>query len=363
MNTNNVANEDCPYTTELNASDTMTTNQVHSNLDKAAIVTEDSYTEDKNINHEVAPSIGESQTGTVKMIEDDLAKNDLSQNKFALVDIDEMLNSVSSLNYIEAARIKQKVLKEYENFKMAKNLLDAINGMDKIDPLNKKIASENVLESTEYKEDAQKFLAEYENNIKRFDSIISALDSRMKTFDLIPKTSKFLDDQMIDSLNKRIKEFTDKGVIPNSAIMLNLQIIKHIYEHRDDLSFIQGKSNIEYMITKYRKLLKNHYDDEMKKVKNEFLRIFNAKQMDTFEKKILELANNQENTANLFMLHLYKIIIAEKADGKYNWVKVLIMNVIDIEAGIYDLDTPKEEYYSKLSDILFKYQSHQVYNK
>lgn len=314
------------------------------------IDSKENYVEDITPSNDVVANKSASDVGTTKMIEEELSKSD-KDNKFALIDIEKMIELVPSLNYIEAARLNQKVKKELENFKMAKTLLDAINGMDNLDPMNKKIASENALSDTSYKEDTQKFLEEYDNNIERFNMVTTELENRMKEFDSIPKTSKFLDDQMIDSLSKRIAENQEKNVLPDSAIMQNLILTKSIYENRDDLSYIERKAHVGYIITKYYKALKNHPEEELKKTKNAFLRIFNAKQLQIFENKILELFDSDEGATNLFMYHLYKIVNAEKDSGLYNWVKVLIMNVIDIEANIYDLPTSKEDYYSKIASL------------
>lgn len=287
---------------------------------------------------------------SVNIIEKHLNENSPS-TKFALIDIDKLVANVSEMNFIEASRMKQRINQEYENFKMAKNLLDSINNMNNIDTMNRKILETNILNNTEYKEDSEAFMSEYDANVERFEALVAALDTRIAEYDSINKTSGFMNTELVNSIDKRIKEYHEAGMLDESNTMKYLATTRKIYNNRDDLSYIKNKASIAHIVKKYRSEIKNHEDECVKKLRKGFLQYFTTKQMEIFENKLLDLFNQDSHATILFMYHMYRIMDAEKNTALYNWCKVFIMNVLDIEAKIYDLSTPADEYYAEIQKL------------
>ena len=293
------------------------------------------------------------------VIEKDIEKDIESvqePNKFALTDLDNIKATIPSLNYIETGRMRSRVSGEYDKFKMAKTLLESIENMNNVDNTNRKILRENVVADTKYKKDADGFLAEYDENAKRFDDVLATLDARTAEFDDTPKTSSFLNGQMEDSINKRIKERKAKGFNDSDYLIVYYTYVKNVYTNRTNLDYIRHKASFGYVIRKYRSELKNRKEDSIKKCRKELNTVFTINQIHKFEEVLLKLFYNDDKAETLFMYHMYKLIAAEKDSGKYNWIKVMIMNVLDIEGGIYDLEPSAEEYYNQLSSLYTFYK-------
>lgn len=309
-----------------------------------------------NITTEEAATEPEEDQSSQNVVEEELDNNS-PKYKFALIDLEKMRDLVPGMNYIETVRMKNRINQEYESFKGAKNLLDAISNMNNIDDTNRKVLQANIMNDTEYKNDSENFLKEYDSNIERFDTLIAILDENIKRFESVEKTSKFLNSQMVDTIRKRKEEVLSRGVSNDNTLVKYLDTVTYVYEHRDSLDYIMRKASFDYIVNKYRKEIKNKRKDAIRKARKEFLGIFKESQLVIFEKRLIALFNNDDAAATLFEYHLFRICTAERGTGDYNWVKAVIMNILDIESGIYDLDTPAEEYYSKISSLynIYKY--------
>ena len=94
----------------------------------------------------------------------------------------------------------------------------------------------------------------------------------------------------------------------------------------------------------------------IRKYLEEFSHFFSEAQIETFIKYITEKFEDNQRAIKTFLSHLGKIIRKEKQTGKYNYVKVFIMNVDDIVKGKYDLDGGKEYFDSKILELYEKYK-------
>src|SRR5574343_34343 len=305
---------------------------------------------------EEEPKDAVEKIDSTNVIEKDISGDTTEENKFVLTDLINIKEAASTFNYIETARMKTRILQEYDNFKMAKTLLESIENMNNVDSTNRKILRENVVADTKYKKDADGFLAEYDENDKRFNDTIAALDARTAEFDDTPKTSSFLTGQMEDSINKRIKERKAKGFNDSDYLIVYYTYVKNVYMNRTNLDYIRHKASIGYIVRKYKSELKNRKEDSIKKCRKELNTVFTINQIHKFEEVLLKLFNNDDKAETLFMYHMYKLIAAEKDSGKYNWIKVMIMNVLDIEGGIDDLELSAEEYYKEISALYTFYK-------
>ena len=81
--------------------------------------------------------------------------------------------------------------------------------------------------------------------------------------------------------------------------------------------------------------------------------------MASFEEYLINLFQSEDESF-YFQYILYLIYKKEKETGKFGkhkWIELLIMNVCDIQVGLYDLPGGKEEYDKKLialRDAMFK---------
>ncbi len=275
-----------------------------------------------------------------------LLPNDISE-------ADELILSLPALNFIELSRLQSNVEKELENLVGAMNLLKSLESMKNIDEVNRKVAAENILHEKEFKEDSAHFKEYYPGNLKKLTDIKEAIKKELEKFDGIVKGTKFLTDQMVDTLIKNINKLSSIEN-KNSRVLKIVNITLAAYQNRTDLSYIEKKAHLEYIISGIKKDLKNHKDKCSKNARKEFLLIFTQDQIDIFEKYMTEIFMGNEDATNAFVYHMAKIIKSEKNTGYYNYIKVLVMNILDITAGTYDLDGGKEEFDKKLH-ILYSF--------
>ena len=100
----------------------------------------------------------------------------------------------------------------------------------------------------------------------------------------------------------------------------------------------------------------------MQNVQSVFCNVFKLEQMRVFELHLKKLLGGRckdvQLVSFLYQYLLYIIYVNEKdrKKGNHKWVEALIMNVLDIESGNYDLpkdkDTYEEEVFAMISDMV-----------
>ncbi len=285
----------------------------------------------------------EVDAGTVKMVDD----------------INEMMESVSALNFIESNNLLKQIKGEIDNLDSAKKLLDSIEEMDTSD-INKKIMSANALENplgdedSTFKQDSEKFKEEYFITKKKLSELQVRLEEKLLEYKDVEMNTTFLTSELIDSVNKRLVAAKDSGIDSLSNDIKMMEKVISIYENRNNLDYLLKKGSNIGAIKKFRKLTTNNYQNTMKKSVKRLAKYFDGAQLERIEFFLISI-NPDKNKFAAFIAHMAHLLEFEGRHGNHTWIKVLFMNILDIDGGIYDLEGGAEAFNTQLTELYSYY--------
>lgn len=260
-----------------------------------------------------------------------------------------ILDTLGNLNYIELETLKKKMDSEKESIQSANQLMDAIEKMN-TDPMNKKIMSENVLDTLDvdtFNKDSEKFRLEFATIMSEIEMVVSKInEEETNRFGDIAKTTSFLTNQLVESLDKTL--VTNKNTDPFN--LKRLEKTKYIYENRTNLDFIFRKAELEMSRHIIEKEVEKDSTKALKKAVKSLSKYFNKTQLMAVEKFIWTQFNQDRKATTIFLVHMANLIITEERQVNHNWIVVLFMNIIDIESNLFDFGN-KEEYTDKINKL------------
>lgn len=330
------------------------------------------------ISNEINEEVGLDTTNIQEMeaaIHDEIGIETPVEPSFEVADnsiiTDEYFNKVcadmENMNFIEITKIQKELKNEKEQLISAKDTVENIISMK--DSLNKvdEDDTDNDLTSAideanaEFEtgiSDMKKFIDNFDETMDKMDKLIARAEEISHKFDDVKKTTSFLNDAMIQIVEKNLARMEN-----NPKVTKNIRIftneLKNIFTNRTSVDFILSKipdkkSYVRRLKNEMNKETGNQYVKSVQKnVTAAFCSVFSVKQMQSFEDYLKALFNIDGDTETVFYFQyvLYLIYNAEKTTGKYGkhkWIEMLIMNVLDIVDGNYDLEGGEEFYKSQL---------------
>lgn len=301
-------------------------------------------------------------------------------------DVKESIKLMDDMNFVEVSRYKldlEKTKEEFESAKaLAESLLESRKQMEEIDQafdknegaksslddysnmLNNKIEEANVEIETGIS-DMKQYLEEYPATMERLNQLIQYAEEKIKGFDDVEKTTSYMTNCMLDILKKKAKELDNLNVWDPKTLKIYYKETINIFENRTSIDYILEKiPDTKIQVRRLRQSLKkDRTDSTLKNTQKHVCEVlgstFNPVQMASFEEYLINLFQSEDESF-YFQYILYLIYKKEKETGKFvkhKWIELLIMNVCDIQVGLYDLPGGKEEYDKKLialRDAMFK---------
>lgn len=263
---------------------------------------------------------------------------------------------IDEMNFIEVKKLCQELKQQKNELENAKNTAESVLEMKK--NINKdSIADQIELADSEVKsgiDDIESFLNSYDDTIDKLSRLIEKTEENIHKFDEVPKTTSYLSNAMIQILNKNIEKLNNSDLSNLKHVKIYYNEVLKIFNNRNSVEYIENAiEEKKISLRRLRKDIKsnkNIINSIQKNVTITFCQVFNVNQMTEFEKYILNLFDDSD-IAFYFQYALYIIYNHEKQHGKYGkhkWVEVLIMNVLDISVGNYDLDGGVEYFNNQL---------------
>jgi len=301
----------------------------------------------ENLEKEIIEEVKEVEVCSSEIIEKEIES--ITETPKLSDGVLKILDTLGNLNYIELETLKKKMTNEKESVVSANMLLESIENMN-TDPMNKKIMSENILDTLEvetFNKDSEKFKLEFATMIAEIDMVIAKIDEECTNrFGEITKTTSFLTSQLVESLDKTLE--TNKDADPSS--LKRLERTKYIYENRTNLDFITRKATLEMSRHNVDKELRKDPTRALKKAVKTLVKFFNKDQLITIEKFIWVQFNENHIATTKFLVHMANIINSEARQLNHNWVVVLFMNIIDIENQLFDMEN-KDEFVNQIRGL------------
>lgn len=272
---------------------------------------------------------------------------------------------ISNLNFLALAQYKREIKQQIADVEDTKVMIETLQKLmkPKTDDdynLGTDIMMENLRKeiSLSSQEEMDEFLTNFPQNLANLNRTIELVEEREEELKDVPKTSSYMNNCMIEVLDQKTKNLNALEGKRYKPIKHFYSNIYRVYKERDSMDFLldQVEPNIVYVrriLNDMKKERKNGRDGKtlttaiMQNVQKGFCSVFKLEQMRLFElhvKKLIKenISGDVELTSFLFNYLLYIIYSNEKdrRRGYHKWVEALIMNVLDIESGNYDL--PKD---------------------
>ena len=289
--------------------------------------------------------------------------------------MDEELAKMESLNFLELMAMEKDLKSRKNSMENAKVTVEQL--LNTKAELRKTLAEKNEkeslgdklaiadaeakagIESDENEEDIKTFLDNYDISIGRLDETIEKVQAKIKEFDDIPKTTTYMNKAMTEIVDKRIKEIEDfekenEGMLNTRYKNLKKYYynIKDLYQNRDNVDRIidrinANKSMLKAFVNRINRETKQNKDNSTVGAQisatKAFCQMFSIEQMQAFDKYLKSVFNpdDSDKDVSVFMTQymLYIVYTHPKAKklGDHKRVEMLIMNVLDIINGTYDL--------------------------
>ena len=279
----------------------------------------------------------------------------------------EAVQQINEMNFVELSKFKKDLTNQLSQLDIAKESAQSILDMQK--SLQDTVDSDSNLadaiqvadvETDTGISDVEKFLENFDDTKKKMEDLLQKATEALKAFDDVEKTTSYLTNAMLEIIEKNIKtlEENDSDDVRKSLKYFNA--VKDVYSDRTNVSFVLKKLPHQKQLLKRLKTnLKNKnmkaqtLKNVQKNVTKEFAKIFNVNQLASFENYLSEVYGNEDDAFYVqYALYLiYKNDKEFKVLGKHKYIENIIMNVLDICVGLYDLEGGKEYFNEKLCEI------------
>ena len=265
-------------------------------------------------------------------------KDRLSQ--FDLGDISDYLEYLKGLSLFEAINLRKRIDEEYTRWKSCKNMIKAVRDLRLEDNQNRDLMLINTLNKYDFSETADQFDAVYESNMEKFEQMIKVLQ------EIIDKnqtqSTQFLTNELIHLIDSKSENLPEDAT-NREFILKKMEVIRAAFADRTDLTYLDNKYTTFLEVNKKR--IRKEFKDSAKTIQsrrrtkyiNDLVRLFSEKIAYGYYAEIMKCFHDDTDCVYLFTYFLMKVMQNDKQNGKNTWVKVLIMNLSDIHAGIYDI--------------------------
>lgn len=286
-------------------------------------------------------------------------------------DFEEYLKSLDELTLLEASSLKRSVDETIQQWKLCNEALANIGSASADKKLNNTIVEANILETVSV-DTREEFAADYEKNINRLNAISDKLLTIIDEHKDEVNSTTYMTQQMIAILKRRMKALNEKEPNYEYELATGVMILK-TFEYR-----LEGSMKIiDYLEQKLIPYLRNHRKEIARSMREETKLILNSTKTraikdlcrqfseDTVAKFMYYLREELNDSAELvmvftnFLAHLLK---HGKSGGSDSYIKILILDFVDIYNGIYDIpDWSSSEYmdyfYEHITDPFSDYMS------
>lgn len=303
----------------------------------------------------------EEVSSTVENAHDE-AETTVVYGKYHFDDIEKYIAEIDSISFLEAVNMIKSINRNLQQLEFMKSTLDGLYNRDpdapiekdpetglyvKQDNLGADVASKNLLaESDDMADDANDFYANYNYNVEKMTELKNLLQKKVDDAEDRHST-KYINDEMVRMVEKRLRLLDENA--------MNYAWHKRRYENI--LAAFSDRTNLDYLTNRIGTMLQNKsfirdLKKEFKNYSNTHLRalkrIAKNDQIEVLE-YYLGCTMFSKAGGAIVMFALNRIAKAELASGKDAWVKVFLLNIVDIHKKYFDIGEPNE-YLTAITD-------------
>ena len=290
-------------------------------------------------------------SATKDILDEAEATRDLSDFDFG--DIDEYLNKLEDLSFLEAVSYKKKIDLEIARWKSCQSMLKAISDLKLDDSINREIMKINQMKEYKFDNTVEDFESHYEENLEKLEKISNKLVEVIGKSKDCMNSTKFLTDEMVHLMSGKLSKLDPEGL--NFAMNQNKMLtVIDAFQNRHKIDYLVNKFET-YLVTQKNNIKKSFKDDlpnlkqgKDTKVTNDLKRFFSVDIVESLDTQFAEIFEGMTSVSYLMMWAIAKIMNNEKKNSTDTWAKVFVLNLSDIDSGIFDLEQISKDDYKFL---------------
>lgn len=295
-----------------------------------------------------------SDNATKEILDEVEATTKLSSMDFG--NIDEYLNQLSQLSFLEAISLRKKVDTEIASWKSCRASIDAIAQLKLDDNINREIMQNNTMSEYDIDTTVEDFDKCYEGNLDKLNRIAETLGKIITEHKSEINSTSFLTNEMVSLMQKKVAKL-DPAAQNYEFNKIRMERVIRAFQNRMSLVYIHDK--LETFLKTNKKYIKKRFRDDKSKIQsyqrtkpiNELVRFFNNDMIYNLYETLANIFMKDYDKVYLMLVFLAKVMNTEKSTGNNAWIKVFILNISDINGGIFDIGN-SEEYFENFDHII-----------
>lgn len=296
----------------------------------------------------------ESSTPQSGKLFENITEDGVVKTEYRLSDIDEYLKKIEDLSFIECASNLREVNTTIFSIQNLKSMLDGFNenSGNEEDSVGKEVALNNIVEQSmeESGLNAKDFYENYDHNLEVLEALKKALTEKVEAAKA-HRSAKYINDEMISVLEKRIDRLVNSDNINKDYLLKRFNHVLEAFKNRTDWKWLHSKAcNIVANKRTCRAFVKMVQSFSIESLKG-LCKFSSLEELKSVEYNIAILTSDIFIT-QCIMVVLNKIALSEEKSGYDTYVKTLILNLLDVKSGIFDLCEDPNDYLNRLSQSL-----------
>lgn len=327
-------------------------------VDYVEVAEEETTTDTSEIIPEV-PEVDQPDAAFVNLSNIVAPEQHIEYGKYNTEDLEKYAEGINELTYIELARMKTELEANHKAMTELKGLIDTIGSMPMEDTMNRRMIQENVLRQGGVDSDLESFMKEYDDIMARITFLQGKTDEALAQYGTDNHGTKFFTEQMLILLNKKI------GLLDPDALDYTQK--KAMFEKA--IEVFSDRTNFDYLSNKIRITLSNkrtmkafftaHKENSNSRpaYMSDLLKHFTKDQLEKVTSHLNKIFEIAPSDMDLLLYVFSRICKLEEDSGKDNYVKVFVLNILDLIEEAYDY-TEVAELIGKIRAVLREINPH-----
>lgn len=322
-----------------------------------------------NMNEEILKT---SQDEAVTEILTETANDNIVYKNYDMSDLDKYMENIDSMTLFESISLKNSVLRELNRLESCHTMIKAVDELrdnfDFVEPgkeptmldrknagtnADKKVLTANYLDSFGYNESAEEFTELYSLYQPKLNKLTEKLNERIKECSAYAGSTKYLTENFLQIIEKKLNNL-DMNSLNANATKKSILILKDAFTNRCNLTYLMNKMSIFTKNKNHMKAIVKAFNGTFSDVASKMNKSFATKTMHSFITMLDRMFRGDIYKSLTFIYFLNYICATEAQSNNIAWVKVLVLNLSDIETGIWDIDTMTAEEYTRTVQYTFE---------
>lgn len=307
-----------------------------------------------------------SQDEAVTDILTETANDNIVYKNYNMSDLDKYMENINSMTLFEAISLKNSITRELNRLESCNTMIKAVDELrdnfDFVEPgkeptimdrknagtnVDKKLLAANYLDSYGYNESAEEFTELYSVYQPKLIELTEKLNTRITECSVHAGSTKYLTENFLKIIDKKLNNI-DMNALNAEKTKASVLVLREAFGNRCDVNYLENKISNFAKNKNHLKAIVKAFNGTFSDIASKMNQSFAIKTMHSLVNMLNITFDNDLNKSLEFIYFLNYICATEHQSNKTAWVKVLVLNLGDIDKNIWDLDSMSGEEYVKL---------------